>query len=1136
LSCLAGSLHFLHDDTDAFHRGELLSIFRRFLKRLRLSRAVLGKTSQSGQLSNIDKFLHNYTAFLRAELAPQLSYGRHILALDVICFIAEASVSGDHALPRPLMADPTMLRSLFRLVLDPYDDVRATAAQALSHAKVLGATQPAVAITFKDIVGSLRPIAGASTLAAATNRGDHADALGRIIGLMHPAEPFESSELANGSDESYGSGQTLRSLAEQCCAYVKSVEAFDASAAYPLHGSILGISYVLRDAKFGTASPLAAVLQEDLLTACQRVWKLSQTHLCVDSPEMEMESTDEAATTGPKDALAYAWRALRDSSLLMQAMLESFVPDMRLLESIGSMCFEQLALLRHRGAFSTVAQTFVLCSHKARTSEDPQSQALIGHWFGKALDELEWQADKLTRRSAGLPAMFTALLHPHDREQFSTSFEALTKIAIQPPPEAGKVLSQDRLRLPQVHALNCIKDIMTASRFRTMTEPLVVSTVNIATKCMGSSIWAIKNCGLMLLRASINRLDRDTTLGASEAGLNQRETSSAMPRPFDIALALLQNNVHHIRLESGLGQRAVGLTEPVQGSAEAEFAGLDLLGRLLLREYERTMAKMAVMQKLGHELWHIRAQAARLLADITLQGQELTTLYEVLDDFDANTHVNEGHGRFLVVRNLLPRIHGDLQTQECLAKTVEVLVSVAARIPVNKSSMIAAMWLELATILSAHASNSPDEQKKLYRAFEQHILSTTRSSEQGSALLDRAIALFVVSAQSTNEPSHVKNLSSELMNDEDVTMHVLGHARPSALTGALSSSTISNQTSYDVRAAALNVSSSLLASSNLAPSEALQLMDFNPLISRDLRNAQLRHYACLAGQIWLKQSKDDLSRLRASGNYFCIHLRAAADDELEDTTRGAAVEALEEWKDIRGVLEMLDCLLGQSGKLEVMSVLYDLLNDDDDEIRSAAASVTASLLSQTRATDVLCAAASRQRLRGEILRQFGETETSRLECWRRVLGIKMTIARSQLRAAIAFHLERHGVVQQLNDVLAAANDLFAEEKPNLYVDDINELRAWAEMLIKAGLEVSDAVPSAKSWVADGLRDLTNALLNRELGSSLHYSADFERLMIRVIIVARVVDEFKAELHDLQELCISANVSETVLLAFTWPLK
>lgn len=38
LACLVANLGYLHDDIDAFHRGELFSIFRRFLTRVQQSR------------------------------------------------------------------------------------------------------------------------------------------------------------------------------------------------------------------------------------------------------------------------------------------------------------------------------------------------------------------------------------------------------------------------------------------------------------------------------------------------------------------------------------------------------------------------------------------------------------------------------------------------------------------------------------------------------------------------------------------------------------------------------------------------------------------------------------------------------------------------------------------------------------------------------------------------------------------------------------------------------------------------------------------------------------------------------------------------------------------------------------------
>ncbi|KAK5949891.1 hypothetical protein OHC33_009076 [Knufia fluminis] len=1129
LTCLADSLHLLHDDTDAFHRGELLSTFRRFLTRLCVSRFLLNKTSSSEQFMDADRFFNFYTTFLRTELAPHLSYGRHILALDLICYIAATGTTSGHTFPYFIMADQKLLSSLFLLVLDPYDDVRATATQVLAYAKIAHAADPVVTTMFKNVVNILDPMAGAAALAAATNRADHADALGRIVSLIHITGAINPQEP--GKYALHDPDGMLYAHAQELCSYVNSIEAFNVSASYALHGNILGVSYIIKGEKNKAASSPAILLQDDLLSVCRRIWTLSQAHLCVDSPEIETELADEAGSSGPKDSLAYAWRALRDSNLLMQAMLNSCAPELCLLRTIGDSCFEQLALLRHRGAFSTVAQTFVLCCQKARDAEDAQSKELIGLWFGRALDELERQADKLTRRSAGLPAMFTALLHPHDHEVFSVAFQALANIAMQAVPQASEESSQNKLRLPQVHALNCIKDVMTASRFRTMTEPLVVVTINMAARCMGSPIWAIKNCGLMLLQASINRLDPDTSLGASEAGLNARVALHATLTPFEISLALLQTELGQSTSASE-SERDHNLKQAFQGSTEAEFAGLDLLGRLYLDTDERAVARATTISKLSHELWHIRAQAARLVASITLQGEELSTLHEMLTGLKSLASVNECHGRFLVAQNLLKRIQENLERGEYLFPFVELLVDAAVRPIVLRSSTGAAMWLELAIELFNCAFDLPDQQRKLRCAFEGHKKSSMISDDRVHALLNRASSLFIVAAYNAIDAPETGRIDLKPSQEEDVALHVLTGVqavmpyRASGPVVDMLGATITSQNPHDVRAAAVSAVPSVLQDTDLP--EVMAQIDFASLVSRDLRNSQLRLYAYLVGQSWAKQREGDLRQLKASATGFCVHLRAAANDEIEDTTRRAAIDALLEWKRIENLAHMLDYLCGTTSRLEIMSVLYDLLNDDDDEIRLLSAEVAARFTSSRdkeggkdpdRAVDIFSAAASRQKLRDELLQQFSNEDSFQVECWRRLLGINVTVSRPRLEAAVAAYLKRNSVQRQQQDIQAAANDLFAEEKQNLYIDDVAELRLWAKMLMSLDLDTTGPLPSTvKSWATDGLQNLTDALLKSNLGSSMYHGSDFEMLLLRVIVVTRIFGTSDNEVHDLKKIC------------------
>jgi hypothetical protein len=48
---------------------------------------------------------------------------------------------------------------------------------------------------------------------------------------------------------------------------------------------------------------------------------------------------------------------------------------------IGKSSFTQLAELRHRGAFSTVAQTFSTCSQRCGQSSNPEISALPLLWY-----------------------------------------------------------------------------------------------------------------------------------------------------------------------------------------------------------------------------------------------------------------------------------------------------------------------------------------------------------------------------------------------------------------------------------------------------------------------------------------------------------------------------------------------------------------------------------------------------------------------------------------------------------------------------------------------------------------------------------------------------------------------------------
>lgn len=62
--------------------------------------------------------------------------------------------------------------------------------------------------------------------------------------------------------------------------------------------------------------------------------------------------------------------------------------------------------------------------------------------------------------------------------------------AIADGPISG-ILDSNDAQLPQVHALNCLKDIFTNARFGASTEAHVADTVGIAASCLESHEYAV---------------------------------------------------------------------------------------------------------------------------------------------------------------------------------------------------------------------------------------------------------------------------------------------------------------------------------------------------------------------------------------------------------------------------------------------------------------------------------------------------------------------------------------------------------------------------------------------------------------------------------------------------------------------
>jgi Putative death-receptor fusion protein (DUF2428) len=409
LQLISRHLLYLYGDADPGNRGEFSSITKVMVHRLKLGSAIHARASlklniicqrreeYKDELEGHEVFLDGFISFLERELSPNCSFPRQISALRALQLFAESGLDplvptnvapkSSHDLRRWLLQkslhSPRMKSALWRLLLDPFEEVRDSTTLVLKL--ILGNATTSGERGFRTSVSNVtsalsvegqqdesnpeeeiaRLIGRANKLAALTNRADHADGVGRLLGLQYQ---FTSSRSALV-------GRVLKNLNKvlDISRSTASLQTTD----FSLHGYLLGLKYILEDSGFHKSSEIDLVLRDTdlnvhrLLDLCNGVWHAVRNDLCVDSPEVSREADASAPLEGPKDFLSYCWRALRDASLLIQAILlhvTSLANDpvanggrLEILRTIYTLCFEQLTALRHRGAFSTVAQTFALC-------------------------------------------------------------------------------------------------------------------------------------------------------------------------------------------------------------------------------------------------------------------------------------------------------------------------------------------------------------------------------------------------------------------------------------------------------------------------------------------------------------------------------------------------------------------------------------------------------------------------------------------------------------------------------------------------------------------------------------------------------------------------------------------------------
>lgn len=266
----------------------------------------------------------------------------------------------------------------------------------------------------------------------------------------------------------------------------------------------------------------------------------------------------------------------------------------------------------------------------------------LEHSFDRVQDSLacvRLQGSKITRRSAGIPSMVIGILAANtDGSLFPTVMTDL-KVEAEAPASKAIVFGDP---LPQVHALNCLRAIFTSTLLSGPSEQYITSFLSLAAKCLNSSIWAIRNCGLMLFRALIDRLLGTTTSQnwSDEVAVKSSRFSFAdAPELLDIIVNLLQPNPSSSNLSSS--------------AFESVFPALKLIQRIPLPEAHRSEVRELVLRLCGSTHWLIRELAAKTYLTLVDTKKTVAAVGHLLPSLDLPQ--NTIHGRLLCVRYLVEK-------------------------------------------------------------------------------------------------------------------------------------------------------------------------------------------------------------------------------------------------------------------------------------------------------------------------------------------------------------------------------------------------------------------------------------------------------------------------------------------------
>lgn len=618
LDILRLNLDIFFNDIEIETRNEFISSFKHFMSRLKDSSYSLardssklysaGFTDQSeAKLAHLDhykEFLHWCIDFFKYQIKPNSQYHRVTTGLNLLNYLVDIGLDSGFTPVSKLninfpdiikfrIFDKVLIKLLFDNLLSTYDDIR-------NYSMVLiNKSNYEITETEKQnlIDKSFKML----------NNYSNSESGAKILECLYLI--FKDDSI-------------IDKLLEEMPINYEIKQAVN----HPVDGFFNSLELIISHNKNYANS-------EKLIQISETIWFKVKDILSHDSPE----GCDNYDVGSSQLVLSYAWRSTKQSTLLLQQVLDLELTNDQLLR-IGELVLDQLSTVRHRGAFSSVYPTFIKVAEKVSKRLPNQ----IKSWLDLNIDTISNKTQSISRRSGGLPFLITAVITV-DNELIEYAFNKLIQIAQVPVNEKE---DGEKMDIPQVHASNCLKAIFTESQLSTICSPYVYKALELSLLNFSSKIWSMRNCSIMLFTALQNRL-------FTKKKLNSRVFFSRYKGIKEILIKILQNSIDLKNLET-------------------LFPVLTILSRLESSSGYNELDDFKPLLKicLSTKYWKVREAASRALPSL-IEKFDVEAL-ELIRNCSI-TNQNKLHGHLLAIVQL--NVYSAELVQEVFSKSAELFYS-----------------------------------------------------------------------------------------------------------------------------------------------------------------------------------------------------------------------------------------------------------------------------------------------------------------------------------------------------------------------------------------------------------------------------------------------------------------------------